>query len=320
MATPYLGRGAAIGFGEEVTWGTAVSRTNWLRVTNLSIVREIEYLPRNHLGHRGATSANRRAERYKSTDNVSGTFEFEAAYDDSTLLLLKHALGAVSTTGSGPYAHAFTLAEALPAGLTIEAIYGNGSAEVFEGCMITQLTLSVEAGGIMTGSCEIIGQTSGGLVSAGTPTYSSKGAPILHHQGGNLTFDSLDDRVSSLEIVVNNNLTRRLLIGSAQTQQPVRGDFQEITITAVREYDTDDLHADFLAQTNADAAITFTGTGNNVCAFTFHNCELTSNPHAGGVTGPGIIEQTLEFVALSDGTNEGLAITVDNDNASATAN
>lgn len=320
MGTPYLGRGAAIGFGEESTWGTAVSRTNWLRVTNLSIVREIEYLPRNHLGHRGATSANRRAERYKSADNISGSFEFEAAYDDSTLLLLKHALGAVSTTGSGPYVHAYTLAEALPTGLTIEAIYGNGSAEVFEGCMITQLTLSIESGGLMTGTAEIIGQTSGGLTSAGTPTYSSAGNPILHHQAGNFTFDSLDDKVASMELVVNNNLTRRLLLGSALTQQPVRGDFQEITLSVTREYDTDDLHADFLAQTNADAAITFTGTGNNVAAFTFHNAELTSNPHSGGVTGPGIIEQTLEFVCLSDGTNEGLAVSVTNDNASATAN
>ena len=49
----FLGRGASLGFGIESTWGTAVARTNWMRVVSTGIDRTIDKVPRPHLGTLG---------------------------------------------------------------------------------------------------------------------------------------------------------------------------------------------------------------------------------------------------------------------------
>ena len=46
MASIYNGIGACVGFGEESTWGTAVSRTHWRPLISSSLTRTIEKVPR----------------------------------------------------------------------------------------------------------------------------------------------------------------------------------------------------------------------------------------------------------------------------------
>lgn len=143
MAEIYHGRGAVIGLGEESTWGTAVSRTNWRPLISTDLTRTIEKVPRPSL-RVGAAGAMRRA-HYVQADNAGGSFEIEATYENVGLLI-KHIMGTVATTGSGPYTHTYTFADDVPTGLTIENVRGTGTSEVFEGCRINTATLAVSAG------------------------------------------------------------------------------------------------------------------------------------------------------------------------------
>ena len=313
----FLGRGAALGFGVEVDWSTPVARTNWMRVVSAGIDRTVDKVPRPHLGTLGATSANRRS-HFLASDMVAGDFEIVASYDDSTLLLLEYGLGAVATTGAGPFVHTFTLADTLPIGLTVEQIFGTGGAEVYAGCMVTNLGISCAVGEVMRLTGSVIGHTSAGRVAAGTPTYSPLGASVIHHQAGVFTFNGNTYNLKSMDLTVDNKLATRQQLGTLLTSQPNRSDFMEVGVSVTLEYSTESLQAELYADNQGDATITFTGLGNNVAAFTFQDAYITtvSTP----VSGTDVIELSVDFICESDGTDEGLSIAITNDNASSQAN
>ena len=315
----FLGRGASLGFGIESTWGTAVARTNWMRVVSTGIDRTIDKVPRPHLGTLGATSANRRS-HFSASDMVAGDFEIVASYDDSTLLLLEYGLGGVATTGAGPFVHTFTLTEALPTGLTIEQIFGTGGAEVYDGCMMTNLGISCAVGEVMRLTGSVVGRTSGGRVAAGTPTYSSNGASVIHHQAGTFGFNGEVYNLKSMDLTVDNRLGTRQQLGSLLTSRPNRSDFMEVGVSVTLEYSNENLQTALYADTQGDATITFTqgGGSNNVAAFNFQNAYITSVSTP--VSGTDVIELTVDFICESDGTDEGLSIAITNDNASSQAN
>jgi len=320
MGTPYLGRGATVGLAQEVAWGTPVARTNWLRLVSESLERTIDRGRRPHLGTLGAASANRRSTFVRS-DFVGGDIEIEMGYDDSTLFLLKQAMGAVADAGAGPFTHTFTLAEALSVGMTVERILGNGKANVFSGMLVDSFKLSGSVGEICRASFSLIGKTEAGRAAAGAPTYSPGGNPIIHHQAAAtpLLFNAVSYDILSWEINVARNLTRRQLYGSKLTANPVRGDFEECTLRVTREYDADTPFAALVADTQGDAVLgAFTGTSNNAMTITAQNAILTSVSDA--VSGPGIIQETAEFLLLSDATDEGLKIVITNGNATSIIN
>jgi len=317
MAVAKLGFGSAVGVGVESTWGTPVSRTNWVRITSWGLKRTLEIVPRPHLGTTSATSTNRR-QHFTASDDAGGSFEYLCAYDDSSILLLTHALGAVATTGTGPYVHTVTLASSAGNGLSIEGLNGNGSAEVFEGCLLTRTEISISAAEVMKIRHDVIGETSQGLASAGTPTFSSNGEEVLHSHAGQFSFDSVTHDLVDLSIIVDHKLAKRQLLGSTLTKRPQLSDYLEVTGRLTVEYIVDTTNTKWLAGTQGDATITFTGSGNNVLAMTLQNLYISNIDRA--VSSPGVIRETVEFRCESDGTDEGLKLVFTNDNAASTAN
>lgn len=321
MAGPYTGRGATLGFGVESTWGTAVSRTNWLRAASAEIMRTIDRQPVPHLGTLGGVP-NRRS-LYTAAIDVSGTFSHLMAYDDSTILLMSHALGSVSSSGTGPYTHECLLASDLLEGLTIEQIFGddqdgNARAEVFEGCRIASAEISLTQSGIMMARYTVMGETSGGAAAAGSPTYSSNGEHILHAHAGQFSWNSQNYDLLGITIRWENALVRRQKLGSAASLQHLRGDFLGVFIDVDLEYENENFYTGMHAATQSDAAITLTGTGNNSLVITGHNAEVISESHT--TASSGIIQQRATLRCLSDGTDDGLSLAFSNDNASAAAN
>jgi hypothetical protein len=310
----YLGRGAAIGLGEESTWGTAVSRDNWRPLISSNLTRTVERIPRADL-HSDAAAATRKG-HYDLIVEAGGTAEMLATYDNIGMLL-KHACGALATTGGGPYTHTYTLSAALPTGLTLEFIRGTGTSEVFEGCKINQATLACSAGEAMTLSVDFIAEDGAARGSAGTPTYAAVEQVVLYHHAGQMSIAGNNYSINSLSLVLNNNLTRRNLLGSDLTKEPVRGDFTEITMSVEVEA-ADQLYADLRSGAQADATITFTGTGSKSLAITLQNAYLTECTDP--VNDAGIVSQSLTLVGESDGTDYGLKIEVGNADATGIGN
>jgi len=316
MAT-YLGRNSAVGLGEESTWGTAVSRTAFRPLNSSSLLRQATFVPRPDLKS-DSGSAMRRG-HYQSEESMTGTFEVAATYDNIGMIL-KHALGTAASSGSGPYTHTYTLAAAPPTGLTIEVVRGTSTkSEVFEGCKISSMTMSVNAGECMMVSCDIIGQTSAARGSAGTPSYSAQEHLIEASHAGQLSFNSVNYDLSSFTLTVNNSLDRRQLLGSVETSEPLRTDFMSVELSFEIEA-VDTLYTALLANTQGDAVVTFTHptVSNRSMAFTIQNFYL--NAVTDEISDAGIVTASCSGVGESDGTDEGLQIVSVNSNSSAASN
>ncbi len=321
MAGPYTGRGAYIGAGVESTYGTAVTITNWLPVISSSIVRTQVRQWKPHLGINGGATATRRS-MYTERETVAGDVEAVVSFDDSSVLFASHALGAVSSSGSGPYAHTCTLG-ALPVGLTLEQALGEDEdgadrSETFEGCKITRSGWSLAAGGLMTQRHTIIGETGAARGAAGAPTLATAAEPIDSSMAGTLAFNGRTYILTSMDLTLDNKLAERLKTGSKNTLEPQIGDFREVELACSVEYLDDNPHIDHHASSGSDAVITLTGSGNHTLVITVHNAETVSETTTAG--GPGITETSFVLKGMSDGTDLGLSMVFNNDNALATAN
>lgn len=167
MATGF-GSNAWLGFAEESTYGTYVSPTKFLEITEENVIGEQSWIPKNTL--RSASQS----QKVRSKKNVSGSFKANLGFTGFERIF-KHALGSSATTGAGPYTHTASLASALPVGLSLHVnrdadAVGTGSAFKYEGCQITKLTLAQEVEAIATIEVEILGEDFGN-VNVATPTF-----------------------------------------------------------------------------------------------------------------------------------------------------
>jgi len=312
MATLYSGRGAVVGIGAESTWGTAVSRSNWLPLISTSMQRSLTKVPRPTL--RVGTLGAMRRTHFTSETVVGGDIVVEASHQ-SMGILLKGILGGAASTGSGPYVHTYKVG-ALVAGHTIEINRGTGTSERFDGCRFESATFDVSAGGVMTLSCSLIGKTGTARTTLASPTVSTTDLPILHSQCGTLAWGGNTFTLSSMSVTISNALARRQLLGATVTAQPLINDFQSVEMSVTLEVD-DQLITDQLNDTEGDAVITFS-SGAASTAFTVQNAYLSTVTDP--VSAAGVISQSATLVGQSDGTDEGLKVVVTNASSSATAN
>lgn len=321
MASSNRGFGASLGIGREVTWGTAVARTLWLRLASHGLIRKRKKTPVPHLMDLGQAAANSR-HHYIESDFVEGPLSIPMAYDDATLAICLQLLGANSTTGTNPYTHTMTLAQPGQTGLTLEAISGTPAsgggnmAEVFEGCLFTSGTFTFEAGKVAMLDLNVIGETSGGLASAGTPTYSSGGEYIKHNHIGALTYNSVARKVRRMTIEVNRNLERNHELGSLFTSRPVEGPIS-VSGEVTTNWQQSDWDTDYVGDVQDDMTFTFT-SGAKSLACTLHNVVLEEVNRP--VSSAGAITQTAKFRAYADASDLGIQLAFTNTNSSATAN
>lgn len=313
---PYLGRGTAIGIGEETTWGTAVARTHWFRAKSVEMKRSVKKNRRNVLAE--ATGSRNVRAHYIESDLAGGTFTILVGLEGMGMLI-KHILhGTPSTTGANPYTHTYKFAANAPTGgLTIEVIRGNGTAEVFEGCRITKATFKIVAGGLMEVTCEVIAETSGGRVSAGTATYTANELEVIHHEAGTVSWNAQTYTPAGLEFTLDNKFGTRMLLGSKLTKEPQPSAFLEVKVKLDVEWENDNLNTGLTADTESDLTITFTKAARSI-AFTLHNAYIDGEV-ADDISDVGVVKQSANLMSQSDGTDEGFQIVIVNTQSSATA-
>ena len=310
MAT-YLGRTGAIGLGEESTWGTAVASSVWRPLISGSLLRNVSRIPNTDL-MAGAAMPRR---HFTESEEAGGSIELLATYDNVGILV-KAALGALATTGAGPYTHTYTMASTLPS-LTMELIRGTATnSEAFEGCKVASITFECSAGSEMTISAEIIAETAAARSAASTPSFSSTETIVLHHQATAINFNSANYDLASFRLTLTNSIARRQLLGSKLTQEPLRSDFASVECAVTLEA-TDVLYTALHADTQGDAEITWSSGADSI-VFTIQNAWISeaSDP----ISGAGIVTQDVVFNGESDGTDHGLKIAITNAQSSGISN
>jgi hypothetical protein len=313
---------------DKVTSGDGAygtTQTNWISAHPListSLQRTIEKVARPHL----VSGAGNRKSHFVAADNAGGDFVIEANYN-TIGLILKHALGAASTSAGTPNTHTYVLAADLPDnGLTATVIRGSGSTgETFDGVRLNSLTMACAAGEVMTLTGDVIAETSNVDTTDGSETRAAKAtliggivdAPVLHHHCGTLVFDGETLNVKSMSLTLSNSLDRRQFLGSKLTKDPLRTDFMSVEVAF--EIDVNDtLYGKYVRGDESDATLTFdnggAGAAEREMAFTFQNAYLSACTDP--VNSAGLLSQSITLICQSDGTNHGLSIAVKNQGGS----
>lgn len=309
-----FGRSAYIALNEESTYGTANGSPFGVnnRVFSVSMARNQERERTTHLSQSSAAFA---VNTFDGFEIAGGTIETPLTYKGLGLLL-KASIGSVATTGSGPYLHTFTPSASLPS-LTIAVQRGTGSSEQFEGCMVSTMSISCEAGGEGRATFEIIAETAAARAASIAPAGFGDGAQIFHFQASTLSYNSNTYKMRSMELSLDNKLERINYLGSKVTSEPQISDVREVTLTVTLDLEDNNLYNSQISGTSSNVEITFTG-GSDSFGILLRNAEIVEYDDA--VTSFGRIERTITFFGLSDSSNEALRIEMTNDNASAVSN
>ena len=316
-----LGLYTVLAMALESTWGTAVTRNTGLYLVDIDLKESPQIEPVGHLA--AITDDSIVDDEFVQTKvDAGGSLTIEPAYDDGTVQLWAHALGAIATTGptSTQYTHTATMDRDGLAGLTMEPVYPEADdSEVFEGCKINTLEFSCSASSLARMKCDVIAEKSGGMTgSAPTVTMPTAREPIRYSHAGQITWNSVGYDWTEFTLTVNRNLQRRPVQGSDYTGEPLPGGNMSVTVRMVIEWDSSAPYAALRAGTESDLTLTFTGTGDNSLAFTVHNARVVKADRP--ISGRGIVRQTVELRARISSGKSGLAVVCKNDSSTYTAN
>ena len=319
MATSsYFGRNSFVGVGVESPYGTAnMTPTVTRPIISCSMLRQVEKVERGNL--RVAGVAGLRKGHYIVSDKVTGSLELEATYDNIGYFL-DAAMGASSTSGpaDGSYEHTYTMGDVPVAGTTLRLQRGTSDySETFEGAVINTLTMSCAAGEAMTCSRELLAETS----SDTSPSLRARGNTglsfsdptkenlVLHHHASTLGWNSQTFTLIDFEYKLENGLSDRMRLGSLLTKQPVQSDYRSVTMTVTIETDDIQGYQQFIADTVADAEVTFNNDlssgDERVMQFTLNEAYIES--YTDEISETGLITASVTFKAQGDGSS-GLAL------------
>lgn len=234
--------GVLLGFGEEVTWGTGVTATNFMEFRSQNFKMEIENERIESLGSN--RSFTRQVRKNKS---ITGTLVFDLHPVDG-IKLIKHALmgtvtSALASTATA-YNHTFTagdLSTITQQGLTFEIKPSNDTttAFIFSGIRINTLKITGAINTVLQCEINFIGKdlTTGAFATT-TASYAPNTPYVFHH--ANVDVDAGTESIIGFEFEINNNLkaeddSRSLGSQLLSTLPPGRRD---VSVSMTQRFDT----------------------------------------------------------------------------------
>jgi hypothetical protein len=232
-----MGYNQYLATGEETTWGTAVTRNKFAKTfEGSSLEHKVER------AYSGANAGNTGADPefiYEKAQWAEGTIVMPVAYDDACIMrLLKHGIGGVATSGSGPYLHTFTrgntgdvfagLNQAAATSLSLEL---NSelpdtalAARLMKGAAVTSIGLSLEAQGEFTATFGVMGLEAKQAAKSASPTYPNYDLYLSKWTQATLSVGGTDRTtvVKGFSLDLQNNYEKVICWGSSNTKRPRR--------------------------------------------------------------------------------------------------
>jgi hypothetical protein len=294
-----------VGIGEESTYGTPVSRTRFYEVVDESLVEEIERVESKAIRsgrytlHRWAAGVRR----------VKGDVTIELA-PQGLGLLLKHCMGAVATTGTGPYTHTLTPGALNGKSLSIEVgksfVSGTTTAHVFDGCKITDFELSCGVGEFAQLKVGIWGRQATIGNTPSSPTYPANWSPFTWAQGS-VTVGGTSYDIDGFSLKVDNGLVvDRHFLGAQTAKEPLDANLRRITGSFTTPYAADTLLTQLRNATEAALVVTFNAAANAQLTV---SANIRVNGKWANLKREGLPELPIEFTAQS-ATSDANALTL----------
>ncbi len=303
------GLDSQFGYVTESAYGTYTTPTRFAEFLDETLKLEID-----RIESAGLRAGRRTLHTFAtSTRRVTGDVNMEFGAEGSGLLL-DHMLGGVSTAGSDPYTHTFTPGDMSDKSLTVQinrpGIDGTDRVFSYLGCKVTDWTFSAAVNDFLKLRLGFYGQDEDTGQSLATASYPGNFEPFVFTQGA-LTIAGTELCVKSFTLDGDNALAvDRHFICAAQGDKP-----KEPLESGIRSY-SGSLTADFEDLTNYNRFVNGTEAA---MVLTFDRAAddrslvITMNVRFDGstpnVSGPELLEHTLEFVAGS-GSNDATTITI----------
>lgn len=304
------------GFVEQVAFATPVTPpTKWVECKPIEVADDRKVAHVDTLG----TVDRKNIIRTKHAPGLN--VKFPLLWEGAEILL-KHALGAVNTTGpsGGYYTHAFALAAGLPAaGITYyadidESNISGDHVQQLVGGMIDKLTLSQEMDQPLMAELEIVGREWIDVVrtSPSIPTYNAVDYAQMTLATINPASVNFELPLRKWKLELNNNLFKDgyKLTSAGKRAAIVRGGKRMISLESEIEYESDTAVAYFKNATSTDLRFKWVNATMELTATTPKGYFQGTRPGAAG-SGPVYINMPYDAV-MSATDGDAFALTLKN--------
>ncbi len=254
---------------------------------------------------------------------VTGTIEMPLYYSGCGPWL-RYALGTSSSSaGPAPFTHDYEANTTNLESFALKFQRGTGGMELFEGCMVSTMTISCAAGEEARLSCDIIGEDSQTRTTSITPSYGS-GTQVLHNQSNASALRYTPSggaaenyTLRSFEFTLDNKLEDRRTLGSLLTSSPAVTDIREVMLSCVADLEDEVIYNHQLDGTSGEILVQFT-SGTDEFVIRLYNAVVME--YSDEVNSVGRLERSFTFKGFADSSNEACKIQVVNDQSSAVSN
>lgn len=322
------GLGSSLGVGVETTAGTAVSLTRWLEYNSESLHLEKNVV--QGAGLRGSGLFARAARRAYTTRTATGTVEMDCA-TRGLGPILQQIMGGTSTStliSGSSYQQVHQPGSMVNRSLTVQKLVPNAAGTLvpftYRGAKITDYEFSCEVGGILTLSVTFDAWDESTATAAGTPSYTS--TDVFHFAQGTLKLGGTASTASNVVSVSggttvasvkgitvsgsNPLATDRYFLGSNGIKaEQLENDWRTVGGSMDAEFVSQAaLYDAFAADTAMSLQLSFVGT-TAISGANYPTMEITipsirlegsATPQVGG---PDVIDMSVDFTGLDDGTN-----------------
>lgn len=305
-----FGQNTWIGTAEESTFGTYVAPTKFHEIVKETLKGEHSLISKPTLR---SVSQNARIPSRKS---VAGGIEMQLGWSGFERFL-KHGLGALNTSGGGPYTHDFTLTQNLPTGLSIHVNrdadnLGAGTAWKYEGCQIQKLTLANNIEEPITLNAEILGRSWDNL-NVATPSFPAFAA-ITWDQMITFELDGYAVQAKTWELAIENNLAAdRYILGNLLRKGLGRNGPRKVSGKFTLELDDLTAYNYFKNLSEAPLVIEYQ-SGTNFLQLALPKIILNGSDPSSESPGPLMLELSFE-AWQSAAPHDELTIQINNDTA-----
>lgn len=267
------------------------------------------------------TSTRARSRPKRGNINASGALNTEISAENIGKIL-KHAMGANTTTGAGPYTHTLTIGS-LPVGMVLEHDYGSnisgsGRYEKFNGGRVRNASFNFPQEGYCTASFDILGakRTLGSAPLDATVTDNghtpfSAFEATIQEGGASIAM------VTQLQFSIDNDLDDSVYcIGGAGQRRALPEGFATINGTLTALFEDATLITKGINDTASSIKLTLSrgtglgSSGNESIEFFLQN--LVYEQTSPGIPGPRGLLITLPFVGFITGGVSPLQVIVKN--------
>lgn len=329
------GLGSQVMFGLETTYGTSVTPTYTLEATSVGLELQVEHMMA--AGLRSGLRVMRSDRQVVNKKGVNGAIETEIYSNGGTPVwwMIKamgdsRAIGSIKSGASTDKTYTIQLGDpASGSSMTVQTGVADVGGTVRRmdatGCFITEFSLSNEVDGILNMSATVDGRDYvPSASSVTTATYSSASEPLTY-AGGSFKINGTTVPIRSFECSVTHgyDVERYQINSTTLKSRPIINALDEITATFTLEFGADSGSTwatnDLVTQYRAGTLLTnviaewigntaITGTVYPSTKVTLPKCVITSATPT--IAGPEIILMDVEVMALDDGTNQPMTLTV----------